>query len=327
MKRFNHLFDQVVSFENLLQSYRYAKKGTGTTFQTCQFFYHLENELINLQDELKNETYQPSPYKYFQIYDPKKRTIAVATFRDRVVHHAIVRVLTPIYEKIFIYDSYATRKNKGTHIAICRAQQFARRRSYYMKFDIEKFFDSVDHQILLNIVSRKIKDKKLMHLIEKIIRNIDNNKGLPVGNLTSQFFANVYLNAFDHFIKEEKRIKDYLRYMDDFVLFHDNPSVLKTLKLEIIDYLNEMLKLQINKKATMMHHTGHGLSYLGMRIYAGCIRVKRENRRRSIKRILKNIESWHAGECTEPYLCQSISSVVDHLKHFCPHINTWVPEP
>jgi len=327
MKIYNNLFEKVIEWENLENSFKNAIKGTGKTNASCKYFFNLENELINIQEELENEQYKPGKYHFFKIYDPKERTIAVAPFKDRVVHHALVEVLKMVYEPCFIYDSYATRVNKGTHKAICRAQKFLRNHDYYLKMDIEKFFDTVDHDILLNILKRKIRDKKIINLLEKLIRNYPANKGLPIGNLTSQFLANVYLDPFDHFIKEKMRIKGYLRYMDDFVLFKDSNDFLKDLKQCIINYLNDELKLTLQKKATNMHRASHGLNFLGMRIYPGIIRVKRQNRRRSVKKLSKRINLWKEGLIEEEKMIQSLNSIVSHLKYFSPYISYWVPEP
>jgi len=154
MKRINHLFEHVINWEHLYNSFCQAMKGTGKTDASCKFFFYYEKEISRLQKELSDESYQPGRYHFFKINDPKQRIIAVAPFRDRVVHHAIISVLTPIYEKCFIYDSYATRKNKGTHLAICKSQQFMRQSTWYLKSDIEKFFDSVDHDIMMYRVKR-----------------------------------------------------------------------------------------------------------------------------------------------------------------------------
>jgi len=172
LKRINNLFSKVTSYQNLLIASRLAMKGSGRTAATCQFFFHLETEILSLQTELLNGTYQPGSYRYFTIFDPKERVIAVAPFRDRVVHHAVVRILTTIYERVFIYDSYATRPNKGTHAAIKRAQKFIRRWPWYLKADIKKYFDNVNHGTIMDILKRKLKDRQLLDLLDRIIRNM-----------------------------------------------------------------------------------------------------------------------------------------------------------
>jgi len=171
MKRVNNLFDNLTSFENLMSAAKKALKGTKSKTESLEFYFNLEANLISMQNELENETYKPGGYKYFKVYEPKEREIAVAPFRDRVVHHAIVNVLEPIYEKIFISDSYATRKNKGTHKAVLKAQKMIKKNEWYFKSDIKKYFPSIDQEILLTILKRKIKDRQLLILLEKVIKN------------------------------------------------------------------------------------------------------------------------------------------------------------
>lgn len=204
MKRYGNLFSEFASFANLYQAYKKARKGAVGKPETRAFTFHLEPQLLELQTELLTGNYQPSPYRYFCIYDPKERQISVAAFRDRVVHHALINVLEPIYERCFIHDSYATRKGKGTHLAIERARRFLRKTGWFWKCDIDKYFDSMDQHTLIAILRRKIKDERLLSVVHRIVGNGGvAGIGLPIGNLTSQFFANVYLNPFDHFVKNE----------------------------------------------------------------------------------------------------------------------------
>jgi RNA-directed DNA polymerase len=321
VRRIGQLLEQAASFENLLRSFYLARQGCGATPAVCRFFFQLEPELLRLQHELHSGAYQPGAYHYFPIHDPKERVIAVAPFRDRVVHHAIIQVLTPIYERVFIFDSYATRPGKGTHVAIRRAQSFLRRRWWYWKTDIAKYFESVDHDILLSLLWRKIKDHKLLVLLERIIRNTPvSGKGLPIGNLTSQFLANVYLDPLDHFIKEHLRVKGYVRYMDDLVLFEQMKHVLLLHWSVIAEFLDRHLKLRINEPATFLNRSAHGLSFLGMRIFPRFIRVKPENRRRSLRRLTRRIEDWQQGYLDEATMQQSMTSIIGHLRYFCPRM-------
>jgi len=297
-------------------------KGSGKTTATCKFFYNLEAEILRLREELLQHTYRPDAYRYFRIFDPKERVIAVAPFRDRVVHHAVVRILTPIYERVFIHDSYATRPNKGTHAAIQRTQHFLKRWPWYLKSDIVKYFEHVDHDILLNIIERKIKDRQLFELLERIIRNSATvGKGLPIGNLTSQFLANVYLDPFDHKIKDKLGIKGYLRYMDDFVVFGYSKQELLNLNRVIKSFLSRRLRLNLKENSTWLNLSSHGLSFLGMRIFPRFIRVKTENRRRSIKKMNDAVEKWKIGVVDEEKMAQSLASIVGHLRYFCPNVN------
>jgi len=320
VKRIGNLFARVTSYENLYTAFRLARKGSGKTAYTCRFFYHLEPEIIRLQKELADGTYRPGAYRYFTICDPKERVIAVAPFRDRIVHHAIVRILIPIYERVFIHDSYATRPFKGTHAAIKRAQKFVRRWPWYLKLDVEKYFDNVDHNILMASLKRKIKDRELLELLNRIVRNTPiYGKGLPIGNLTSQFLANVYLDPLDHEIKDHIGVRGYLRYMDDFVLFGHTKKELSGLKINIEKFLGDRLSLTLKSNATCLNRSTHGLSFVGMRIFPRIIRIKSENRRRSLKRMRQKFEAWANGVIDEEALTQSVVSIIGHMRYFCPN--------
>lgn len=325
MKRVGHLFESVTAYDNLLAAFRLARRGCGNTASVCRFAFYLEPELLRLQTELCNETYRPGAYRFFSIHDPKEREIAVAPFRDRVVHHAIVRILTLIYERVFIYDSYATRPGKGTHAAILRAQSFLRQRQFYLKTDIAHYFAHVDHDNLLEIVQRKIKDQRLLRLLNRILRNTRiPGKGLPIGNLTSQFLANVYLDPLDHEIKERLGVRSYVRYMDDLVAFSDSSQELLELRAAIEAFLSERLLLSLKPEATFMNRASHGLSFLGMRIFPQIIRVKPENRRRSLRRLRQRIAAWEQGNLEEERMKQSMVSITGHLRYFCPNVSVKV---
>lgn len=293
-----------------------AFKGT-KKYSSFKFTFNLERELLQLQKELSEEIYSPGEYQYFTIRHPKERTISMAPFRDRVVHHALNNILEPIYEKRFIYDSYATRKNKGTHKAILRAQEFLRKNRWYLKMDIRKYFDSIHHEKLNYIIKRKIKDPFILRLCYKIIlKGGDGVTGLPIGNLTSQFFANVYLDVFDHFIKEELGIKYYLRYMDDFCLFSEEKSDFKKWRLVIIDYLINKLRLLVKEKATLINTAMHGLPFLGVRIFPATIRVKRENFKRSYGRLKEKEIQYRKGLISDEQYDAGMQSLISHLKYW-----------
>jgi retron-type reverse transcriptase len=243
MKRYKHLFEQVCSFENLHAAAYAALRGKRGKKPAAAFFANLEEELVALRFELLDGTYRHGDYHYFQIHEPKERRVAAAPFRDRVVHHAIVRVVEPLFEARFIEDSFACRKGKGTHAGMRRAAQLARKYPYALKCDIRKYFANIDHEILSNQLARVIGDQCLLDLMNGILASHSEGsrmiwgddlfsvrrigRGLPIGNLTSQFWANVYLNALDHFVKHELRCKGYIRYMDDFLLFSHNKVRLK----------------------------------------------------------------------------------------------------
>jgi len=314
MKRHGYLFGKVCDYFHLYHAFLRAFRGSGKTDEACRFCFHLENELLLLKDAIKEGTYEPATYRYFKIYDPKERVISVASFRDRVVHHAVVGILEPLFEPAFIYDSYATRKGKGSHRAVIRAQTFLKKHPYYLKMDIDKYFDSIDHQILLNLIHRKVKDNSVLTLLMRIIKNSDisrglaQGKGLPIGNLTSQFFANVYLNPLDHFLKDTLGEKAYVRYMDDMVIFSDSRDHLKIVLKKIDDFLTDHLKLKLKERATLINTGLHGLPFLGYRVFPNLIRVKRENLKRIGKRLLKRLDKCHSGVITEEELAMSVRS-------------------
>ncbi|MBU4486545.1 MAG: reverse transcriptase/maturase family protein [Candidatus Delongbacteria bacterium] len=317
MKRVNNLYGQVLSFENLMSAAKKALKGTKSKTESLEFYFNLESNLINLQNEIESEIYEPGGYKYFKVFEPKEREIAVAPFRDRVVHHAIVNVLEPIYEKIFISDSYATRKNKGTHKAVLKAQEMIKRNEWYFKSDIRKYFPSIDHDVIISILRRKIKDKRLLSLLEKVVRNGGaDGKGLPIGNLTSQFLANVYLDRFDHYMKDELGFKYYVRYMDDFVVFDNQKEKLKALRPEIEEFLKSELCLDLKEKATYINKRMNGLSFLGMRVFPATVRINRINLKRSVKKMQMKAELYLEGKIKDEKMSQSAQSITGYLKYF-----------
>jgi len=316
MRRIDGLFEEFASFRNLLSAYRKAQRGTRSNQETAAFFFYQEQELFRLQDDLRALRYQPQPYRYFKIYDPKERTISVAPFRDRVAHHALVNVLEPIYERCFIHDSYATRKGKGTHAAVAQAQHCLRQEGWFLKTDIDKYFDSIRHKTLLGLIGRKIKDARLLDITERIVRNGGiNGVGLPIGNLTSQFFANVYLDGFDHFVKQELRVRRYVRYMDDFVLFSADKEPLKAYRKAIGAYLGEELGLRLKTKATFVNSAANGLTFLGRRIFPKLVRLAPVNLRRMARRMAQREEEYGNGNISEETFLQSMNSYWAMLQH------------
>jgi retron-type reverse transcriptase len=309
MQRIGNLYDQLCSFSNLYLAWQKTRRGSGRSVERATYFMVLETELLDLQEKLLAENWEPAPFRYFDIYDPKHRTIAVAEFRDRVMHHALVNVLEPIYEKSFIADSFATRKGKGVHSAVYRAQHFLRQNEFFLKTDVEKFFDSVDHQILCEILARKIKDPKLIRVCEKVIRGGGSGgKGLPIGNRTSQFFANVYLDQLDHLIKDRMGVKGYVRYMDDFVIFGNDKTELHHIKSTIIPFLDQELKLGLKPSATLLNRRQHGLPFLGRRIFPQLIRLRTENLRRITQRLTHKEYLFRNGEIDEATFQYSMNS-------------------
>ena len=252
MKRAGYLFEKVANFQALSAAARRASRGKGQTYSAGSFLFHLESEIIRLQSEIMEGSYKPRPYRTFSISDPKTRTISAADFRDRVAHHALCAVLEPLFERTSIFDSYACRPGKGSHAAVKRAQYFAGRFTRFLKLDIRKFFENLDHQVLKTSLRRIVKDQKVLDLADRIINHgapgSPPGKGLPIGNLTSQHFANYYMTPLDHFIKEKVYAPGYLRYMDDLLLFSGSRNFLRQAHRQIKEFLDQRLKLELKPK-------------------------------------------------------------------------------
>lgn len=252
-----NIFYNVVSPSNLLLAWKKFKKCKSTKKDVASFEFNLENNLFNLHNELINKIYSPDPYQAFFVYDPKKRHIHKACVRDRVIHQAVFQVLYPIFNKHFIFDSYSSRVGKGTHkdskrffILPRKASKNWRKPAFILKCDIQKFFDSINHQILFGLIKKKILDKDVLWLVGKILKSFERspNIGIPLGNVTSQLFANIYLNEFDQFIKHKLRIKFYVRYVDDFVIVSKDNEYLEFLIPQIALFLKNELNLCLHPK-------------------------------------------------------------------------------
>lgn len=326
MKTYKNLFEEICSFENLLKASRKAQKGKRYKDDAACFNLNLEKELLRLIMELPERSYSPGRYKTFYIREPKIRLISAAPYRDRVVHHALCNVIEPIFERTFISDSFANRKNKGTHRAMLRYQEFCRKNRYVLKCDIQKFFASIDHEILKSAIRRKIADEGALWLSDLIIDSsnpqeevlvyfpgdrlfepIERRKGLPIGNLTSQFFANVYLNPFDHFVKETLQFKHYVRYVDDFVLFENEKQRLHEAKQEIIRFLQNF-RLKLHEGKSNVFPVWIGLRFLGHRIFPDHRRLDRGNVVRFRRKIRSLQKRYYEGSVSWPKIEESLQA-------------------
>ncbi len=333
MKRYGNLFPQIVAFENLLTAAKKAQKAKRYKKNVLAFNDNLENEIFQLQEALNAKTYQPGAYTTFEIKEPKPRLISAAPYRDRVMHHALCHIIEPIFERTFVAESYANRKGFGTHKALQRFIQFARSNRCLLQCDIQKYFPSIDHAILKSLLRRKIKCLNTLWLVDTIIDNSNpqipvvayfpgddlltpqsRRHGLPIGNLTSQFLANVYLNGFDHFVKEKLKISQYVRYVDDFALFSDDYDLLKAARLAIEDYL-VTLRLKIHPIKSQLVETKQGANFLGFRVLPHCIRVRNENLKRARRRFRNLQVDLAQGKITIWDVSRSIRSWVAHLEH------------
>lgn len=308
--------------KNLRLAYRKARKGKTAKWYVKEFETDFEKNLLQLQKELRSMTYEPRKLKRFVIYDPRTRVIYASDFRDRVVHHAICNIIEPIFEKTFIFDSYANRKNKGSVAAILRFEKFKRKIAengrlvksakdrnmvigYALKADIRHYFDSIDHEVLIHIISRKIKDEKVLWLIRKIVNNHTSEKGMPIGNLTSQFFANVYLNELDYFVKHKLRAKYYIRYVDDFAILDKSKERLEFYKGQLSEFLKSV-KLELHPQKSKVLPLHHGINLLGFRIFYHYKLPYKRNIRRFEKRTQALLALYEDGSLSKEKIIESI---------------------
>lgn len=333
MHRHHHLFERICTLENLIAAAHEALRGKRMRRPGAGFLADFEKEVCALHEELWAGTYLHGGYHYFTIHEPKERLVAAAPFRDRVVHHAIVRVIEPIFERRFIEDSYACRTGKGTHAAMRRAAAFARRWPYALKCDVRKYFPSIDHEVLVRLLGRVIADERLMLLIRHILDSHADGqrqvwtpggdlfdvctlkRGLPIGNLTSQFFANVYLNPLDHFVKHELRVKGYVRYMDDFLLFGDDRPQLRRHGRAVAEKLRE-LQLELHPEKYRLLPTGLGVDFAGYVAFAdGRVRVRSASVRRFDRRYNKLLWQLRRRHVKAARVTESVVAWVAHAAH------------
>ena len=306
---------------------RTAMQGKLSGHAAARFHARWETHAVRLHEELTTDTWRPGPYTYFDIREPKLRRVAAAPFRDRVVHHALVRVLEPLFEKKFIEDSFACRKDKGTHAGVRRCAQFARRFPVVLKCDLRRYFASIDHDILLHRIGKTVADPATMGLIQRILDSHEDGRkrewgedlfdcrvrrhGLPIGNLTSQFFANIHLDGFDHFVKQELGVKGYVRYVDDFLLFADSRDQARAWGAAAREYLRA-LRLTIHPDKYRVCRTDReGADFCGFVCYAnGRIKVRGASVRRYVKRLRQLTETGTVAE-----IKASVRSWIGHVAH------------
>ena len=288
---FNRKYDEIIKIENLLIAWQKFLRGKRYKKDVMIFQMNLSHNLTCLWRELDTRNYTHGSYSLFEIYDPKPRTIHKASVRDRLLHHLVYSEIYPYFDQRFIHDSYSCRKDKGLHCALDRFDYFAgkvsknnTRACWVLKCDVKKFFASIDHKILLHLLKRRIADSDIILLIEKIILSFNNDcggKGLPLGNITSQFFANVYLHEFDIYAKQELRIKYYLRYADDFAILADDRQYLEILLSGINAFLNEKLRLKLHQN-TIIKTYASGVDFLGWMHFPYYRQIRTTTKRRIV---------------------------------------------
>lgn len=340
MKKFNITYEQIADYNNIYTAYLDARKNKSERNEIMRFSLDLDANLNSLYKELQEGTYKAGRYRILYIHVPKKRLIMALQFRDRVLQWAIYRLLNPLYEKTYIKDSYACIKNRGREKAAERLQYWLRqterkpKQYYYLKLDISKFFYRVDHEILLDILRRKIKDERLIELFNKIInsekrafglplgvdpceidpREMLFDKGMPIGNLTSQMFANIYMNELDQYLKHELHLKYVIRYADDCIILHDDKAELRQVLERVKTFLLEKLKLNLNNK-TVIRPTTCNVDFVGYVINKDEIRLRSATVKRMRYRIKYIVKAYERGEMTLREVNATMQSYFGLLKH------------
>jgi len=333
VKRLGGLWPQITSFENLYIAYQKARRGKKRAYEIARFALNLESELLALQAQLLAGTYQPGAYRLFSIYERKPRQIAAAPFRDRVVHHALLNIIEPAIDRQFIHDSYACRKGKGVHAAVNRYQNWAKRYTYVLKMDVSRYFPSIDHELLKCKLRKKIKDRRVQRLLDLVVdcspeydehpvwfcgddlmTPFERRLGIPIGNLTSQFFANLYLDEMDHYIKESLNIKAYMRYVDDLFILHDDKGYLKSLQTSIADKLMQERLLLHPRKANIMP-TRYGVDVLGYRVFPDYRQIRNDNGHRFGRKLRQFAKAYAQGKIKIADCNASVQSWIGHAQH------------
>lgn len=333
MRIYTNLFNKLITPENLFFAWEEFRRDKKKKEDVLIFEKNLEREIFSLHRELKSHTYKHSGYTDFYISDPKRRHIHKAQVRDRVLHHAIMGILYPLYEKTFIHNSFSCRIGKGTHKGVealrgmlYKASKNNTRNVYILKCDIEKFFDSINHEILLSVLSSRIKDQELMNLLTEVVGSFTSYRstlfdrcGVPIGNLTSQLFANVYMDMFDQFMKHELKVKYYARYTDDFVIVSESKEYLLYLLPQIQLFLREKLRVQIHPKKVTITRSGRGIDYLGYVLFPHFTLVRKRTQKRALRKINEKILLYKRDEISEDKVHATLMSYLGVLSHADAH--------
>ncbi len=316
MKRHSGLYPQIYDFANLLKAYQLARRNKRYQSEVLRFTKNKEENLINIQNHLIWHSYKQGSYRHFTVTEPKTRLISALPFKDRIVQHAINLIIEPIFDKRFYAHSYACRKGRGMHSASTTLSRWIRHLSfegktvYALKCDIHHYFGSIDHTCLKTAIRTVIKDHELLWLLDLIIDSNPNGRGIPVGNLTSQLFANFYLDALDKYIKEELHARYYIRYMDDFIILSHSKTELRRAMEDIRIFLFDRLLLTFNPKTTIVSEK-NGIDFCGYRHWADHKKVRKS----SVRRMHKRIKAYSKGKITKAELRSATTSWLGHVKH------------
>ncbi|MCK6581208.1 MAG: reverse transcriptase/maturase family protein [Anaerolineae bacterium] len=332
-------YASLCTWDNLWSATCKAAKGKRGHPPAAAFEHQIADQLVRLQAELRERSYRPGAYHHFTIHEPKRRKISAAPFRDRVVHHALCNLIEPVFDARFHPDSYANRSGKGTHAAVHRLQSLAQRHRYVLRMDVVKHFPSLDHVILLGEISRVVHDPDLLWLVEQILASgrdvlkdeyamvyfagddlfaANRPRGLPIGNLTSQFWSNVYLNPFDWFVQRELGCSAFLRYVDDLALFSDDKEQLHAWKEQIMNCLAR-LRLTVHEREAQVTQTRHGIPWLGFVVYPTHRLLKRRNAVNFRRRLERNIDLYEADTISFAELDASVQGWINHVRY----ADTW----
>ncbi len=333
MKRLDGLWSRLMSFDNLLLAFRKARCGKGRRREVQAFRLNVEAELFQLQEELEEGSYQPGAYRLFTIYDRKPRVIAAAPFRDRVVHHALMNVIEPTLDRQFIGDSYACRRGKGVHAAVDRYQQWACTYRYVLKMDIQQYFPSMDHQLLFVKLEDRIQDIRVLDLLRRIINGSpassvglryfpgdglftpsERRTGIPIGNLTSQFFANLFMNDVDHYIKQVLGVRAYLRYVDDMVVLGHEKNRLAEIREAVRERVT-VERLCLHPHKAHITRTIDGLHLFGYLVTPRRRRLRNDNGHRFSRKLRRMMKRVYAGPLAWRDAQASIHSWIGHAQH------------
>ncbi len=319
MKRIGNLWPAITEFANLHAAYRLARRGKGGREEVARFAFQLERHLLRLQWGLQQGDYRPGDYRLFTLYERKPRRIAAAPFRDRVVHHAVMRVIEPPLDRRFIHDSYACRKGKGVHAAVDRYQHWARRYAYVMQLDIKAYFPSINHAVLKRVLRHYLKDTQTLTLLDTIIDHSPADEraapgcGIPIGNLTSQFFANLYLNRLDHCIKQQLGVTAYLRYVDDLVLLANDKQQFWDWHAVIVDSLRQHEGLELHDP--LITPARLGIDLFGYRVWPDKRRLRNDNGHRFARKHRRRARLYAGGRLELADMLPSMQAWISHARH------------
>ena len=334
----SNLWAGVTAWENLVEAYRKAARGKRGRLAAAAFEHRMADRLLDIESSLRHRTYRPGGYRHFIIHEPKRRKISAAPFRDRVVHHALCNVIEPIFEDRFHPHSYANRRGKGTHRAVDHLQVLARRHRYVLRADVRQHFASLDHAILHTEIAKVIPDESILWLVDRILAGgagvLDDvynmtyfpgddllaatrPRGLPIGNLTSQFWSNCYLNPFDWFVARQLGCAAYVRYVDDFALFADDKRTLWEWHRAIV---TRMARLRLTlHPVVQVAPCAQGIPWLGFVVYPSHRRVKRRNVINARRRLTSRIDAYARGRITFAELDASVQGWINHVRY----ADTW----